>query len=44
MKKLKLTINVLENRDSSFGGSQEMPLAFGTCTCTCTCCKSNEEK
>jgi hypothetical protein len=44
MKKLKLSISVLENRDAAFGGSRDIPLAAGTCTCTCTCCKSNEEK
>jgi DNA-binding CsgD family transcriptional regulator len=37
MKKLKLTVNVLENRDASFGGANE--IALTGCTCTCTCCK-----
>ncbi|WP_164969611.1 hypothetical protein [Aquirufa rosea] len=43
MKKLKLTLTVLENRDASFGGSNEVALAGSTCTCTCTCCKSNND-
>jgi len=43
MKKLMLTINVLENRDASFGGSTEVALSGSTCTCTCTCCKDNND-
>jgi hypothetical protein len=32
MKNLKLNINVLENRDASFGGSTEVALSGSTCT------------
>lgn len=39
-KKLKLTLNVIENRDASFGRSKEMPLSgcgcCSSCGCTCT--------
>lgn len=31
-KTLKLMLNVIENRDASFGGSKELPLS-GTCCC-----------
>ncbi len=37
-RSLSLTLTVLENRDSSFGNSKEIPLSGSTCTCTCTCC------
>jgi hypothetical protein len=39
MKKLNLTISVLENRDETFGGSNEIALSGSTCT-TCCCCFS----
>jgi hypothetical protein len=38
---LSLTLTVLENRDSSFGNSKEIPLSGSTCTCTCTCCSGD---
>ncbi len=31
---LSLTLNVIENRDSSFGNTKELALS-GTCSCTC---------
>jgi hypothetical protein len=34
---LTLTLNVIENRDSSFGNTKELAFS-GTCTCTTTCC------
>lgn len=37
MKKLNLTISVLENRDETFGGSNEIALSGSTCTTTCCC-------